>query len=170
MASSEKTAKLGLSLWAASDKPERLDFVQDNQKLEEVVGAHVADMSAHLTGAEKQFLSRPYTIYTYRGTGSTSYTVKSLPGGLEPRLILAMCQEFPPCTVDTNGNLNVYWDFWMKAGSSTSYGGGGISVDLTNKTFTMKNRVKPASSWYPCTRNLNEDGKIYVLIFFYDVA
>lgn len=170
MASSEKTAKLGLSLWTASDKPERLDFVQDNQKLEELVGTHIADMSAHLTESEKQLLSNPYTIYVHRGTGAASYTINSLPGGKDPKLILAMCQEFPPCTVDANGKLNVYWDFWMHANKFANYGGGGISVDLTNKTLTMKNQVSAPGNWYSCTRNLNENGKIYVLIFFYDAA
>lgn len=170
MASSEKTEKLGLSLWSAADKPERLDFVQDNQKLEQIVGGHIGNLAAHLTTGEKEFLNRPYSITTYVGSGSSTRTFRSLPGNKVPYMILGLCQEHPPCVPGGSGTLDVYWDFWLSAGNNINLGGGGILVDEVAKTITVKNGVKAtASAWTPCTRNLNANGALYVLLLFYNV-
>lgn len=85
MASSKKTSKLGLNLWAETDKPERADFVSDNQKLEELVGAHIQASSMHLTTTEKQLVNDANRIFIYSGDGNST-KVYNLP--FIPRTVL----------------------------------------------------------------------------------
>ena len=43
MAASSTSTVLGLSLWAQTDCPEWADFLQDNQKLEQLAGGHISN-------------------------------------------------------------------------------------------------------------------------------
>lgn len=74
MASSEKTSRLGLNLWQETDKPERADFVSDNEILEETLGTHLKDYTQHLTSTEKTWVGTPYQLLTYTGNGSSQRT------------------------------------------------------------------------------------------------
>ena len=67
MAASEKTAVLGLSLWAGTDKPRRADFVSDNTALETLVGGHLGDSDLHLDETRRTRLDEPFTVRTYTG-------------------------------------------------------------------------------------------------------
>ena len=72
MAASEKTAVLGLSLWAGTDKPRRADFVSDNTALETLVGGHLGDGDLHLDETRRTRLDEPFTVRTYTGNGAES--------------------------------------------------------------------------------------------------
>lgn len=74
MASSEKTANLGLNLWEPEDKPIRADFVADNQLIDQVVGTHTKNSNIHITASEKTKLNEPYQVKMFAGTGSASFT------------------------------------------------------------------------------------------------
>ena len=41
MAATYHTTHLGLSLWAQTDCPQWVDFLKDNQKLDQKVGGHI---------------------------------------------------------------------------------------------------------------------------------
>ena len=58
MAATNHSTTLGLSLWEQTDCPEWADFLQDNQKLEQLAGGHISNAALHLTAEEKQFLSQ----------------------------------------------------------------------------------------------------------------
>ena len=81
MAASSYSTILGLSLWNQTDCPKLADFLQDNQKLEQLAGGHIANNALHLTAEEKQFLSQRTALLTYTGTGSggASVTLPFLP-------------------------------------------------------------------------------------------
>ena len=49
MAAIYHTTHLGLSLWAQTDCPQWVDFLQDNQKLDQQVGGHIQDSALHLS-------------------------------------------------------------------------------------------------------------------------
>ena len=75
MAATYHTTHLGLSLWAQTDCPQWVDFLQDNQKLDQQVGGHIQDSALHLTAEDKQYLSQRSASVTYTGTGSGTQSV-----------------------------------------------------------------------------------------------
>lgn len=81
MAATNHSTTLGLSLWEQTDCPEWADFLQDNQKLEQLAGGHISNAALHLTAEEKQFLSQRTALVSYVGTGSgaASVTLPFLP-------------------------------------------------------------------------------------------
>lgn len=93
MAASSTSTVLGLSLWAQTDCPEWADFLQDNQKLEQLAGGHISNSGLHLAAEEKQFLAQRGTVLTYTGTGSGAASV-TLP--FSPRKITVFAQGKPP--------------------------------------------------------------------------
>ena len=93
MAATYHTTHLGLSLWAQTDCPQWVDFLQDNQKLDQQVGGHIQDSALHLTAEEKQYLSQRSASVTYTGTGSGTQSV-TLP--FLPRKLTVLAQGKPP--------------------------------------------------------------------------
>lgn len=74
MAATSKTTKLKLNLWQETDKPERADFVADNEAIESTVGSHLSDNSKHLTTTEKTRVSQPFQIFNFVGNGNAQRT------------------------------------------------------------------------------------------------
>lgn len=74
MASSEKTSRLGLNLWQETDRPERADFIADNEIIEESLTGHLRDYVKHLSETEKNWVGFPYQLITYVGNGKAERT------------------------------------------------------------------------------------------------
>lgn len=150
MASSGKTEKLGLSLWEAGDRPQRLDFRQDNELLESLVGSHIADKNLHLTAAEKKFAHNGvYTAY-YTGTGAETLKLAYDNAMTMPRLVIILPQAGAPVTI-ADGKLSIYF-----ALGCYKYGGTkGLTVE--QKTFSLKQDPENGCC-------LNERGKRYAII------
>ena len=55
MASTNKTTRLQLNSWVASDKPKMEDFNSDNAIIDQSLGTHIANTSIHVTAADKSF-------------------------------------------------------------------------------------------------------------------
>lgn len=72
MPTSNKTPILGLSLWEESDKPRRMDFVEDNQALENILGRHYLDNERHLNAETYLQLHEPFEVRIYTGSGGAS--------------------------------------------------------------------------------------------------
>lgn len=155
MASSEKTKKLGLSLWKAEDKPQRTDFRQDNEKLEELVGGHLADAALHLTASEKNFVKTPFAVLTYTGNGAQSRTFY-YPSFRNPRLILIYARNAPPVKIaDSKACL------YSAVGNTTWGGSSGLTVNLSNWVVSQQPAGENTAGYRYC---LNENGREYVTI------
>ncbi len=155
MASSGKSKQLGLSLWEAADRPERLDFLQDNQNLEATVGGHLANSLLHLTTGEKAFVKNPYRLYQYTGTGGNSLTLSGL--AAVPKMVVVFCSEYPPCMPREDGKVDVYWDYWVKSNTDERgyCGGGGVVLTSWNSLYFYN------VSGERLVRNLNQKGLHY---------
>ncbi len=143
MASSGKSKQLGLSLWEPSDRPERMDFRQDNEQLEQLVGGHLSSSFLHLTEKEKNYLGLPFSLVHYVGTGKEELgRYVTIP----MKAILILCSSHGPSEIDSNGVEHVYWDFWAEKsyGDMVNAGGGGVgyvSNYLISYSKTIGNRV-----------------------------
>ena len=162
MASSNKSEKLGLSLWDSTDRPERMDFVKDNEILEQALGEHLANSTLHFDPGQKEAMGTPFWIDVATGTSPVSRATVSK--GL-PRLIVVMCQNYPPVVPRSDGKLDVYWDFLYTADASysTTYSLGGLAFDLKNTRWTAYSRTSPTNS--NLVMHMNDQGLKYVALF-----
>ena len=134
MAASSYSTILGLSLWNQTDCPKLADFLQDNQKLEQLAGGHIANSALHLTAEEKQFLSQRTALLTYTGTGSGGASV-TLP--FLPRRLTVFAQGKPSLLPRSDGGWDVFSQVWLQGEGSASYGTGGISVAADTLTAQL---------------------------------
>lgn len=155
MSSTKKTSSLGLNLWEETDKPERLDFVRDNEKLEELVGEHLKSTTLHLTTDEKSLLKTRYQIKSYFGDGLSS-VVSTLQ--FEPKIVIVFATQRPDNTVE-NGLQNVFRAIWC-SGYSTP----GISVSGTKVTLKYQTEAEALQSGTGYRLRLNENKYAYGLL------
>ena len=162
MASSNKTDKLGLSLWESTDRPERMDFVKDNEILDQALGEHLANSLIHFSANQKSFLELPFWFERFSGTSSSSRssTVKAL-----PKLIVQMCIDYPPVVPRSDGKLDVYWDFLYTDNENytSTFSLGGIGFDLKNNRWVAYSRTSPTNS--NLVMHMNDTGVKYVTLF-----
>lgn len=168
MASSGKTEKLGLSLWESTDRPEYADFRQDNEKLEQLVGGHLADVNTHVTAEEKNYLKLPYKIMHYQGTGQTSRTAAIFPKEVTYKAVFIMCSDRPPCLLGEDGKINLYWDYWYNSNQYAKATMGMNGVKISGKEFTVYS--KPSLSHSDVTYHLNDRDKWYLAIFLPELS
>lgn len=164
MASANKTETLGLSLWQPTDRPERTDFVNDNEQLESLVGGHIANSALHLTADEKNYLKNPFKVVVYKGTGSTPFKINA---PFQPALILALCTDMPPTVKNDDGKLEVYWDLWSAhnlIGDKSFWGMGGIIYNPETKR--MEKYTKTSDDNENIILHLNDTDKHYAIIYF----
>lgn len=72
MSSTNKTTNLKLNSWISSDKPKRVDFVEDNTIIDEKLGGHILNTNIHLTTQEREKLNSMVYATSYSGTGTQS--------------------------------------------------------------------------------------------------
>lgn len=158
MAASSYSTILGLSLWNQTDCPKLADFLQDNQKLEQLAGGHIANNALHLTAEEKQFLSQRTALITYTGTGSGGASV-TLP--FLPRRLTVYAQGKPSLLPRSDGGWDVFSQVWLQGEGSASYGTGGISVAAD--TLTAQLSEGAFSGETGLYHALNRSGVTYVV-------
>ena len=158
MAASSYSTILGLSLWTQTDCPKLADFLQDNQKLEQLAGGHIANSALHLTAEEKQFLSQRTALLTYTGTGSGGASV-TLP--FLPRRLTVYAQGKPSLLPRSDGGWDVFSQEWLQGEGSASYGTGGISVAAD--TLTAQLSEGAFSGETGLYHALNRSGVTYVV-------
>lgn len=163
MASSAKSEKLGLSLWEASDMPERLDFRGDNEALENLVGGHLGDTTKHLEAAEKQFVKAPYFIDSHSGTGmqirNKSYGLTKI------RLAIVIGVGHAPVEYDANGKAHVYWDVCAVNSGYVVMGRGGIKINSPRNVITYSKTLEDGT-----VLHLNDSGTTYLMILVQDIS
>lgn len=155
MASSKKTGRLGLNLWTETDKPERADFVSDNQKLEELVGVHVNSSSLHLTAAEKTLIQKPLNYFIYTGDGNASKTY-----------YMTFAPTFV-CVFATGKPQGVYEDdlYGVFSGMQLGpYKTAGVSVNGANIVISQQTAAQAREAGTGYRLRLNEKGVAYCII------
>lgn len=157
MASTKKTSSLGLNLWQESDKPERLDFVQDNEKLEQLVGAHLKASNIHLTETEKDRAKTPFTIFSFFGDGASSrkYNLQ-----YAPRLVFLIAINKPDGMVE-NGLQSVF-----RAMQFGSYMTPGIQISGNGIVLTQQTEEEALASGTGYRLRLNEKNVTYAGVYF----
>lgn len=70
MSATNKTANLGLNSWISTDRPKRVDFVEDNTIIDEKLGGHILNTALHLTEQDREKLDSFIYAKSYSGTGA----------------------------------------------------------------------------------------------------
>lgn len=158
MAATNHSPNLGLSLWEKTDRPEWADFLQDNQKLEELAGGHIQNAALHLTTEEKEYLSHRAALVTYTGTGSGAASAV-LP--FLPRKLTVSAQGKPAMAPREDGGWDVFSQVWLQGNGSEAYGTGGVQVAADTLTAQFSEGAFGDSSGF--YHALNRSGVTYVV-------
>lgn len=164
MASSEKSERLGLSLWEPTDRPERLDFRQDNEILETALGDHLESALKHITADDREFLDRPFSYLYYTGTGASSTSRKIY---FSPRAMFVFCLDCPPVVPRSDGKLDIYWDLWFNHSNSSipkDLGLGGIAITSTGGGINVARYNKTCAKDSNYILHLNDSSKRYLVL------
>ena len=151
MAASEKTAFLGLSLWAGTDKPKRSDFVEDNEALETLVGGHLQNNDLHLNAARLARVDAPFEVRTYTGTGAEN---RSIVFGFAPRAVMVFAVG--KGAAEYNGTCTKQYAGFSVEGQHS------LGVELS----TIQAVVHQQSEAEGSCAALNETGVVYVMLAF----
>ncbi|MDD5796617.1 MAG: hypothetical protein PUD24_06780 [Oscillospiraceae bacterium] len=99
MSSSSKTPNLGLNSWSETDKPKRVDFVEDNTILDSKLGAHLADTNLHLSTSDREKINSLISAVSYSGTGASS---RSISFGFSPTFVVVFKRFDSFCSYDSS--------------------------------------------------------------------
>lgn len=161
MASTNTTANLHLSSWSETDKPQRIDFISDNNIIDSVVSGHINNTAVHITAEEKSMLKNQIILYQYFGTGTATQDVEFT---FSPKAVICYCSGEPLCKVSSSEINMVY------SGIATSNGTSG-GITLSGNTVTVRQtqsyeQLNPGE----CSYQLNASSKSYVLILVKDIS
>lgn len=154
MGSTNKTEYLKLNDWIGSDRPQRIDFVDDNRIIDEAIKLHVSDSSKHMSSDEKAKIATPYVMVSYAGTGTASNIISL---GIEPNFAIVFMKDASPMETDSSGNILINQCFVAKSNGSV----GGAVINGSNVTVysseTAINGIK---------QNLNKVNGQYCIVAF----
>lgn len=154
MASTSYTNNLGLCAWDGTDRPKRIDFVNDNAIIDEKLGEHLINSNIHVTAEEKiQFLN-PYTVFSYAGDGAKTKTF-TLDGTYTFAIIFQ--KFYPPVEIDDSGNVVSRFSIVGRVFGSSS------SVSLTSNTIVVTQDTEATDG---VINNFNESAGQYVVVLF----
>lgn len=154
MASTSYTENLGLCAWQATDRPKRVDFVNDNSIIDEKLGGHLKNTYIHVTSEEKEKLNNPYTVFTYAGDGAASKTF-----ALSDTYTFAIVFQkfYPPIEVKSGNTVVSHCAVVGRLfGSSANITLKSDSIVVTQDTTATDNVIN----------NFNENGGQYVILLF----
>lgn len=154
MSSSKKTEYMGLNNWLGTDRPQRIDFVDDNQKIDSTMKSHASNTTLHCTSTEKAKFNNPFTFVSYVGTGTASKTV---PIGYVPKMVIVFQKDKPAVETDSDGTMFNNMSVVAKGSGNT---GGAIISDsnvVVYQSGSASNNIK---------QNLNRQNGQYCIIAF----
>ena len=125
MSATNTTEYLGLSKWLGSDRPQRIDFVDDNRIIDNAIKLHFLDTTKHLSTEQYNKLQQPYIFRSYEGDGNESQVIHL---DINAKFIIVFAKDLPLMQKDTGGNLLVNSCFTAKSNGTT---GGAIIGDNT---------------------------------------
>lgn len=141
MPTSNKTANLNLNNWLETDKPKRIDFVENNNILDNVISTHLANTVLHLTSADRELLTAPFVTGIVSGTGEASHTHTL---SITPKFVIFFLRSFFPVSYDaTNGYTVCNGGIALKStmGSTPGLKLVGNSLTVTQSQGTVSNGV-----------------------------
>ena len=155
MPSANKTERLGLNLWAGSDRPQRNDFNSDNAIIEQVLGDHTENETIHLTAEEKARVEMPVVNLSYIGDGNAQKTV-TIPVAVNA--VIVYCEGYPAAVYDsTNGCTKNYM-------AVSVYGGvPGAGIQFNRTSVTALQDTEHQNGFMNC---LNEASRRYRIVGF----
>lgn len=156
MASTNYTTNLQLSSWDENDKPERLDFVNDNIKIDNTVGSHISDTDIHLSADQKAKLEEPFVIETLIGTGEATRTVNL---SFTPKMIIVLAGDKYPVGTDQYGTHYFYFGIATQTKCTS-----GLSLSGNTLTLTQNKNYQPDLG--VSLPFFNEGGTRYMLVIF----
>lgn len=154
MAATSYTPNLGLCAWKATDRPKRADFVNDNNIIDETLGAHIANSALHVSAEEKSRYAEPYKVVTYVGDGAQSKTI-SLDNSYSFAIVFQ--KYYPAVEIDSSSNVISHF-----AIVGRTFGSG---ANLTLKTSSLV-VTQDAQATDKVKNNFNENEGQYVVILF----
>lgn len=155
MPTENKTTNLQLNSWLGTDKPQRADFVSDNTILDSVIGAHLADLTLHLSTDDRALLTNPFTVGVVAGDGNSS---KDHTFEFYPRIVFVFLRNSPFVEYDATNGYTL-----CNSAIATSDGGCSCGADLFLDTLTLSQSTNASNGRF---FNLNKSGAQYVYIAF----
>ena len=157
MPTSNKTTNLGLNNWLETDKPKRIDFIENNEILDTTIGTHLADTTLHMTDADRKLLSTPFVIGTLVGTGDATYEHTL---SFEPKLVIVFLKSYPPILYNSTSQYTVCSSGIAFQGSSSATFG----MNLVGSALTLnQTQGTPSNGFFV---NLNKFGGQYMYVAF----
>ena len=150
MASSRKTALLGLNQWNLEDKPRMSDFNNDNYWVDQFLKGHL-ESALHITPQQGAWLAEPAITGAYAGDGKAARTVDL---GFRPALLFVFAQNYGPIEIDT-ATSTPQLRFAVGAGG---FGSTGLALGDTGFAVTQAQTTPPAGMSKTC---LNQTGVTY---------
>lgn len=157
MASSKKTDYLDLNVWASTDVPQRIDFNDDNSKIDLAMEEHCEDEEMHVTKADRNKWNSPYYIGFYYGDGAVTKTVKTS-CSFKPSFGIVFAGDVPPSTTDFTNNMKRNYFGFLSQRISTS----GISFSGADIVIPDNSRA----ALYNEYMNFNVAGVVYCYVLF----
>lgn len=155
MPTNHKTS-LGLNSWLGTDKPKRIDFVEDNTLLDSLLTAHFNDTEKHLSVDDRTMLSQAFVMGNYLGDGQAQQTI-TMP--FEPRMVLVFFMNRPAIYYRSSGGY--YENNFAIALKGSAMGG----ARLNGATLTVsEDQTAPAAGGI--RMNLNSQDSAYAYVAF----
>ncbi|MGN0558442.1 MAG: hypothetical protein ACI4IS_03210 [Acutalibacteraceae bacterium] len=155
MASTNKTAYLGLSQWLATDRPKREDFVADNRIIDENVKGHFTNAQLHLTADEKTKLSSPVEHKLVSGTGEASIIHTF---SFTPSFVIVSKTSKPFSEYNAGGYTVVNGGFAVG-----NNGGSTAGIQLADNRLRLEQSTTAQNGVF---KNLNEQYGQYLIVAF----
>ena len=154
MSSTNKTDYLKLNSWLGTDRPQRIDFVDDNTIIDTAIKNHVQNTTMHCTSTEKTIIENPYTMISYTGTGEETNVITF---AFNPKLVIVFYKDLPSQQTDSSGNTVI-----NQAIVAKSHGGsGGVVISGYDVTVTQSTSAVDGIFY-----NLNKYNGQYCIIGF----
>lgn len=159
MGSTNKTSNLKLNSWIGSDKPQRVDFNQDNSILDKVISEHNEDKQIHITQAERENWNTFVKTGVYFGNGAAERTIE-LECDFEISFAIIFAGNRPMSIAGfSNSRHHNYSAFVGRLGSTS---GAKFSKDYKSLVVTQSTSALMNNEYI----NLNESGVSYTYILF----
>ncbi|MBQ4129706.1 MAG: hypothetical protein IJD68_08075 [Ruminococcus sp.] len=154
MAATSYTENLNLCAWQSSDRPKRIDFVNDNNIIDEKLGGHILNSSIHVSAQEKQRYENPYTVFSYAGDGAGTKTFE-----LENsyRFAIVFQKFYPPVEIDANNNVISHFAIVGRTFGSNA------NLTLKEQSIVVTQDTQPTDGMI---NNFNENEGQYVMLLF----
>lgn len=154
MASTSYTPNLGLCAWSGSDRPKRIDFVNDNAVIDEKLGEHLLNTDMHVTADEKEKYDNPYDVLSYVGDGAAS---KTLTLTKSYTFAIVFQKFYPPVEIDSDNNSIAHFAIVGRMFGSSS------TITMNSTSITVKQDTTATDG---VKNNFNESDGQYVILLF----